>query len=31
MNVVRKSGIEPVIEVATFDGVLKSIDRLNAL
>ncbi len=31
MHTVRKSGVEPVIEVATFDGVLKSIDRLNAL
>jgi sugar phosphate isomerase/epimerase len=31
MRTVRKSGIEPVIEVATFDGVLKSIERLNAL
>ncbi|MDD1694004.1 MAG: sugar phosphate isomerase/epimerase [Methanoregula sp.] len=31
MTVVRKSGVEPIIEVATFDGVIKSIDRLNAL
>jgi sugar phosphate isomerase/epimerase len=31
MNIVRKSGVDPVIEVATFDGVLKSIGRLNAL
>ena len=31
MKTVRKSGVEPVIEVATFDGILKSIERLNAL
>jgi len=31
MKTVRKSGVEPVIEVATFEGVLKSIERLKAL
>jgi sugar phosphate isomerase/epimerase len=31
MNAIRNSGIEPVIEVATFDGVMKSIERLGAL
>jgi sugar phosphate isomerase/epimerase len=31
MKSVRRSGVEPVIEVATFDGVVKSIERLNAL
>jgi len=31
MDVVRRSGIEPVIEVATFDGVIRSIERLRAL
>ncbi|MDD1689288.1 MAG: sugar phosphate isomerase/epimerase [Methanoregula sp.] len=31
MNAVRKSGVEPIIEVATYDGVVKSIERLNAL
>lgn len=31
MQAVRKSGVEPVIEVTTFDGVVKSIERLNAI
>jgi sugar phosphate isomerase/epimerase len=31
MKAVRASGIEPVIEVATWDGVIRSIERLNAL
>jgi sugar phosphate isomerase/epimerase len=31
MEKVRRSGIEPVIEVGTFEGVIKSIERLNAL
>ncbi|WAC06104.1 MAG: sugar phosphate isomerase/epimerase [Methanoregula sp.] len=30
MKIVKKSGIRPVIEVATYDGVLKSIERLKA-
>ena len=31
MHAVRKSGVEPIIEVESFDGVKLSIDRLNAL
>jgi sugar phosphate isomerase/epimerase len=31
MEVVKKSGIEPIIEVEKFEDVQKSIDRLNAL
>lgn len=31
MNAVKKSGIEPIIEVEKFEDVQKSIDRLNAL
>ncbi len=31
MNAVKKSGVEPIIEVEKFEDVQKSIDRLNAL
>lgn len=31
MRAVRASGVRPVIEVATFEGVKKSLDRLGAL
>lgn len=31
MDAVKKSGIEPIIEVEKFEDVQKSIDRLNAL
>jgi sugar phosphate isomerase/epimerase len=31
MKSVRSSGIEPIIEVNTFEGVVRSIERLNAL
>jgi hypothetical protein len=30
MKIIKKTGIRPVIEVATFEGVLKSIERLTA-
>ncbi|MGD1003942.1 MAG: sugar phosphate isomerase/epimerase [Methanoregulaceae archaeon] len=29
MNAVRKNGVIPIIEVASFDGVMKSIERLK--
>lgn len=31
MRIIKKTGIRPVIEVATFDGVQKSIERLTAI
>ena len=31
MHAVRRSGVEPIIEIEQFAGVQKSIDRLNAL
>jgi sugar phosphate isomerase/epimerase len=31
MNAVNRSGITPIIEVATFEGVLQSIDTLKKL
>lgn len=31
MQVVRQSGIDPVIEVGTFSGVIQSIERLDAI
>ena len=31
MKAVRRSGVRPVIEVATLEGVMMSIDRLNRL
>lgn len=31
MKVVRESGVDPVIEVGTLPGVIRSIERLNAL
>ena len=31
MQVVRKSGVIPVIEVATLEGVIRSIERLETV
>jgi sugar phosphate isomerase/epimerase len=31
MKAVRKNGVAPIIEVATFDGVTRSMERLNSI
>jgi hypothetical protein len=31
MKAVKKNGVAPIIEVASFDGVIRSMERLNAI